>query len=50
MAAESNYDKYFSFKSTFDLQIQDGALWSLPKYRKVEELDLFRMYLDANLY
>ena len=33
MIAESNYDKYVSFKSTFDLQIQDGGLWSLAKYR-----------------
>ena len=49
MAAESNYDKYVSFKSTLDLQIQDGALWSLLKYRKVEEFDLFCMYLDENL-
>ena len=36
MTAESNRDNYFSFKSTFDLQIQDGGLWSLLKYRQVE--------------
>ena len=36
MAAELNYDLHFSFKSTFDLQIQDGGLWSLPKYSEIE--------------
>ena len=50
MIAESNYDKCFPFKSTFDLQIQDGGLWSLPKYRQVEELVIFCIYLDENLY
>ena len=50
MIAEYNYDKYFPFKSTFDLQIQDGGLWSLPKYRQVEELVILCTYLDENLY